>query len=111
MKCGQEFSLPPSYHVIVLDHHTENDQRIIRHITHCKQNNILIDRIRFNMAGKSQEWETDDRTGHHLLQSPITLKGGALNYARVYLLFWFHQRYGIILEKPLKTLPDTKQIA
>lgn len=37
MKQTQNTTSPGTYHIIVLDHHLKNDQRINRHIEYCKK--------------------------------------------------------------------------
>ena len=79
-----------SFHIIVLDHHNENDQRIIRHIDYCKKNEIQIDRIRFNLHQKTPESEiNNNNNNNNSLQSHILLKGGIFNYILVYLSMLF----------------------
>lgn len=81
----QNHSLVHSFHIIVLDHHPENDQRIIRHIDFCKKNQIPVERIRFNLHQKTPEMKIDKIKNNISLQSPIMFKGGIFNYIQVYL--------------------------
>ncbi|QXO93558.1 hypothetical protein KSK55_09210 [Methanospirillum purgamenti] len=77
------------FHIIVLDNHPENDQRIIRHIDFCKKNQIPIERIRFNLHQKTPEMIIDKIKSNYSLQCPIIFKGGIFNYILVYLSMLF----------------------
>jgi hypothetical protein len=85
MKQTQNTTCPGPYHIIVLDHHLKNDQRINRHIEYCKKKQIPVDRIRLILHHKAPGHETEKAGNEHQLKSPIMFKGGTFNYALVHL--------------------------
>jgi ATP:corrinoid adenosyltransferase len=85
----QNHSSVQSFHIIVLDHHHENDQRIIRHIDFCKKNQIPVERIRFNLHHRNPEMKINKIKDNNSLHSPIIFKGGIFNYILVYLSMIF----------------------
>lgn len=62
-------SLKKSFQIIVLDHHYENDQRIIRHISHCQKNHIPVHRIRISLQNFSADRDTDNNENYSSINS------------------------------------------
>jgi len=85
----QNHSSLHSFHIIVLDNHPENDQRIIRHIDFCKKYKFPVERIRFNLHQKTHETKIDKIKNNYSLECPIMFKGGIFNYILVYLSMLF----------------------
>jgi hypothetical protein len=104
MKFMPSTSTHSSFQIIVLDHHLENDQRIIRHIDYCKKKRIPIHRVRINLHNYLTNRESVDNEQYSSVDPPLKLKGGVINYIIVYIFLLFSPSIYYQIYKKIRTI-------